>query len=93
MFKVRRQDVCACIIGQCHACSLVALIHLQCMQGADKLHSPMHLQVSQVSAKAKQAVEAMGGSVTTVYYNPLGMRALLRPEWFAHKGVACMHCS
>jgi large subunit ribosomal protein L15 len=44
------------------------------------------LQVSQVSDVAKAAVEAAGGSVTTVYYNQLGLRALIRPDWFAAKG-------
>lgn len=39
---------------------------------------PLHLQVSAVSEQARQAVEAAGGSVTTVYYNRLGLRALLK---------------
>lgn len=43
-------------------------------------------QVSQASAIARQAIEAAGGSVTTVYYNALGLRALTQPEWFAKKG-------
>lgn len=42
--------------------------------------------MSQASASAKQAVEQLGGSVTTVYYNSLGLRALLMPEWFEKKG-------
>lgn len=46
----------------------------------------MHLQVSGVSAAAREAVEKAGGSVTTVYYNKLGLRALLSPEWFEKKG-------
>ncbi|CAK9177621.1 unnamed protein product, partial [Ilex paraguariensis] len=32
------------------------------------------------------AVEAAGGSVRRVYYNKLGFRALLKPEWFEKKG-------
>ncbi len=56
------------------------------MQGANALKQPVHIQVSQASQKAKEAVEAAGGSVTTVYYNPLGLRALLKPDWFAKKG-------
>lgn len=55
-------------------------------QGADSFRTPVHLQVSQVSRSAKSVIEAAGGSVTTVYYNNLGLRALLRPEWFAKKG-------
>lgn len=55
------------------------------MQGAETFDKPLHLQVSQASASAVAAVERAGGSVTTVYYNKLGMRALLKPEWFARK--------
>lgn len=43
-------------------------------------------QVSQVAPSARAAVAAAGGSVTTVYYNQLGLRALLKPDWFAAKG-------
>lgn len=39
-----------------------------------------------MAASARAAIEAAGGSVTTVYYNQLGLRALLRPDWFAAKG-------
>ncbi|EIE19588.1 ribosomal protein L15, partial [Coccomyxa subellipsoidea C-169] len=53
--------------------------------GAETFNKPLHLQVSQASASAVAAVERAGGSVTTVYYNKLGMRALLKPEWFARK--------
>ena len=56
------------------------------VQGAKALTQPVHIQVSQASQKAKEAIEAAGGSVTTVYYNPLGLRALLKPGWFAKKG-------
>ena len=41
-------------------------------QGAGRLSAPLHLEVSQASAAARRAVEAAGGSVTTVYYNKLG---------------------
>lgn len=44
------------------------------------------LQVSRVTARAKVAVEAAGGSVRKVYYNKLGLKALLKPEWFEKKG-------
>lgn len=36
--------------------------------------------------RAKAAVEAAGGSVRRVHYNKLGLRALLKPEWFEKKG-------
>jgi large subunit ribosomal protein L15 len=44
------------------------------------------LQVTRVTVRAKEAVEAAGGSVRRVYYNKLGFRALLKPEWFEKKG-------
>lgn len=56
------------------------------MQGASSFRSPVQLQVSEASESARKAVQAAGGSVTTVYYNQLGLRALLKPGWFAEKG-------
>ena len=47
---------------------------------------PVNIQVSQASAAAREAIEKAGGTVTTVYYNKLGIRALLKPEAFARKG-------
>lgn len=44
------------------------------------------LQVSRVTVRAKEVVEAMGGSVRRVHYNKLGLKALLKPEWFEKKG-------
>ena len=52
----------------------------------DFVLSNIKLEVSQVSKAAKKAVEQRGGSVTTVYYNKLAMRALTKPEWFQKKG-------
>lgn len=40
------------------------------------------LEVSRVSESARTALEAAGGSVTTVHYNRLGLRALLKPHLF-----------
>jgi large subunit ribosomal protein L15 len=54
--------------------------------GCERLPAPVHLQVSAASAAARRAVEAAGGSVTTVYYNALGLRALLKPELFERRG-------
>ena len=49
--------------------------------GADAWDIPnVNIVVSAVSASAKAAIEAKGGSVKTVYYNRLGLRALLHPE-------------
>lgn len=54
-------------------------------QGVSRFDRALHLEVSQVSAQARRAIEQHGGSVKTVYYNKLGLRALLTPEWFAKK--------
>ena len=42
----------------------------------------VNLEVSRVSAKAKELIEAAGGKVTRVHYNRLGLRALLKPHKF-----------
>uniref|UniRef100_J3MS33 Large ribosomal subunit protein uL15/eL18 domain-containing protein n=1 Tax=Oryza brachyantha TaxID=4533 RepID=J3MS33_ORYBR len=55
-------------------------------RGAEEIKWPIHLEVSRTTARAKAAVEAAGGTVRLVYYNKLGFRALLKPEWFAKKG-------
>ncbi|GJW05264.1 50S ribosomal protein L15-like protein [Tanacetum coccineum] len=55
-------------------------------RGAEQIQWPIHLEVSRVTVRAKEAVEAAGGSVRKVYYNQLGFRALLKPEWFEKKG-------
>ncbi|KAK9078715.1 hypothetical protein SSX86_002772 [Deinandra increscens subsp. villosa] len=55
-------------------------------RGSEHIQWPIHLEVSRVTVRAKEAVEAAGGSVRKVYYNELGFRALLKPEWFAKKG-------
>ncbi|CAN6438989.1 unnamed protein product [Victoria cruziana] len=55
-------------------------------RGAEHIKWPIHLEVSRVTVRAKEAVEAAGGSVRKVYYNELGLRALLKPEWFDKKG-------
>ncbi|KAJ7968747.1 50S ribosomal protein L15 [Quillaja saponaria] len=55
-------------------------------RGAEKIKWPIHLEVSRVTVRAKEAVEAAGGTVRKVYYNKLGFRALLKPEWFEKKG-------
>ena len=51
-------------------------------RGAAEFRTPVHLEVSQASATARAAIEKAGGSVTEVYYNRLGLRALLKPEKF-----------
>ncbi|KAL4650061.1 hypothetical protein ACB092_01G059800 [Castanea dentata] len=55
-------------------------------RGAEQIKWPIHLEISRVTVRAKEAVEAAGGSIRRVYYNKLGFRALLKPEWFEKKG-------
>eukprot|EP00271_Cylindrocystis_brebissonii_P018521 TRINITY_DN528_c0_g6_i1.p1 TRINITY_DN528_c0_g6~~TRINITY_DN528_c0_g6_i1.p1 ORF type:complete len:501 (+),score=53.62 TRINITY_DN528_c0_g6_i1:374-1876(+) len=55
-------------------------------RGGDDWEIPVHLEVSRVTLKAKEAIERAGGSVTRVHFNRLGLRALYKPDWFAKKG-------
>ena len=50
--------------------------------GDEKFDIKVKLEVSRVSAKAREMIESAGGSVTRVHYNRLGLRALLKPEKF-----------
>lgn len=47
-----------------------------------KIEKAIHIQVSAVSATAKELIEKAGGSVQVSYFNALGLRALLKPEKF-----------
>ena len=44
----------------------------------------INVEVSRVSAAAKEAIEKNGGSVVTVHYNRLGLRALFYPQKFKY---------
>ncbi|CAL1379924.1 unnamed protein product [Linum trigynum] len=55
-------------------------------RGCEHIVWPIHIEVSRTTVRAKEAVEAAGGSVRRVHYNKLGLRALLKPEWFEKKG-------
>ena len=51
-------------------------------QGKERLTTPFKLEISRASESAIHAVEAIGGEVTTVHYNRLALRALLKPHKF-----------
>lgn len=51
-------------------------------KGAERFNTPLKLHVSRASTQAIEAVERAGGEVTTVHYNRLALRALLKPEKF-----------
>ena len=55
--------------------------------GGDEVKTPnLRLEVTAASARMRSALEKGGGKLTTVYYNTLGLRALLRPDKFEAKG-------
>lgn len=51
-------------------------------KGKERLTSPIQIETSRASKEAIRAVEEAGGEVTTVHYNRLALRALLKPEKF-----------
>ncbi|KDN51822.1 hypothetical protein RSAG8_00371, partial [Rhizoctonia solani AG-8 WAC10335] len=46
--------------------------------GAEFLKAPVHIESSRASQSAIKAIEALGGSVKCVYYNPLALRDLVK---------------
>ncbi|OSX80094.1 hypothetical protein BU14_0058s0006 [Porphyra umbilicalis] len=58
-------------------------VKLICREG-DRLAAALDIRVSEASVEAATAVIDAGGSLSLVYYNALGLRALLKPEkWTA----------
>lgn len=52
-------------------------------KGKERLTTPkLQIEISRVSEEAIRAVENLGGEVTTVHYNRLALRALLKPNKF-----------
>ena len=51
-------------------------------KGKERLRTPFKIEISRASNAAIEAVENVGGEVTTVHYNRLALRALLKPEKF-----------
>ncbi|TDH74080.1 uncharacterized protein CCR75_008577 [Bremia lactucae] len=50
--------------------------------GGQHLTAKIDIEVSQASKSAIKAVEAVGGTITSVYHNRLALRALLKPHKF-----------
>ncbi|CCJ29228.1 unnamed protein product, partial [Pneumocystis jirovecii] len=50
--------------------------------GKEFFNTPIEIYVSKASREAIKRIEAVGGKVTCVYYNYLGLRAHLHPETF-----------
>lgn len=51
-------------------------------KGAERVTSPIRIEISRASKKAIDAIEGAGGEITTVHYNRLALRALLKPHKF-----------
>ena len=49
-------------------------------KGKERLRTPIHIHISRASTAAIEAIEQVGGQVTTVHYNRLALRALLQAE-------------
>lgn len=50
--------------------------------GSEKLKHSVHVEATSYEPAARRALEELGGSCQAVYYNDLGMRALMQPEKF-----------
>lgn len=55
--------------------------------GKEQLKQPLDLWISRASEAAINAVENTGGQVTTVHYNSLALRVLMRPHRFEGKYI------
>jgi len=55
--------------------------------GKERLRSPIKLEIARASRSAIEALEAVGGSVTTVHYNRLALRVLMKPKRYENKIV------
>lgn len=51
-------------------------------KGKERVKTPIKLEISRASEDAISAIESVGGEITTVHYNRLALRALLKPEKF-----------
>lgn len=70
-----------CDAGVCTASSIKHGVKLL-GKGKDRLTAPIQLEISRASKEAIDAIEGVGGEVTTVHYNRLALRALLKPDKF-----------
>jgi len=48
--------------------------------GKERVRTPIKIEISRASESAIAAIEAVGGEVTTVHYNKLALRTLLKPH-------------
>jgi large subunit ribosomal protein L15 len=50
--------------------------------GSDTFDQKVDIEVTRASQSAIDSIEKCGGTITSVYYNRLGLRVLLKPEKF-----------
>lgn len=53
-------------------------------KGREEVRTPIHLEVSCASVAAIKALESAGGTVTSVHFNTLALRALVKPYKFEY---------
>mmetsp|Transcript_6908 Transcript_6908/g.9304 ORF Transcript_6908/g.9304 Transcript_6908/m.9304 type:complete len:317 (-) Transcript_6908:54-1004(-) len=51
-------------------------------KGKENFTAPLRIEISRASSEAIKAIEAAGGEITTVHYNRLALKALLKPHRF-----------
>jgi large subunit ribosomal protein L15 len=51
-------------------------------KGKERLRTPFKIEISRASTNAIKAIEKVGGEITTVHYNKLAIRAVLKPDKF-----------
>ena len=54
-------------------------------KGKERFRTPIRVEVSRASKAAIDAIEAVGGDITTVHYTRVSLRALLKPHKFEGK--------
>jgi len=73
-----------CLLSCVCVCSSHHVGRARATQEGDRLAAALDIRVSEASVEAATAVIDAGGSLSLVYYNALGLRALLKPEkWTA----------
>ncbi len=60
-------------------------------RGAARFRTPVHIEVQMASQTAIDAVERAGGTISTVFYSRLTLRALLKPHRFEAAPVGHRH--
>lgn len=56
-------------------------------EGAEWFNTPIDIEISQASSSTINAIKRTGGDIKLVYYNRVGLRALLKPEKFEGREI------